>query len=86
MKDVSKATRRQQKETVDYVAQESKTGRRMHKENKDHEEVIQDPISMYYNSPRISNSFLSSMDNPKLAYMRKTRPELFQDEESAALR
>jgi hypothetical protein len=43
-------------------------------------------LKMYYESPRISNSLLSSMNNPRLFKLRRERPELFEDEDGTAFR
>ena len=40
----------------------------------------------YYQSTRISNSLLKSVQNPRLLKLKKDRPELFENEDSTAFR
>jgi hypothetical protein len=47
--------------------------------------IENDPIVEYYKSPRVSNSLLKSVQNPRVLKLKKDNPELF-DEDSVALR
>jgi len=47
--------------------------------------IENDPIAEYYKSPRVSNSLLKSVQNPRVLKLKKDNPELF-DEDSVALR
>lgn len=47
--------------------------------------IKNDPIVEYYKSPRVSNSLLKSVQNPRVLKLKKDNPELF-DEDSVALR
>jgi len=42
------------------------------------ENEIKDPIEEYYKSPRISNSLLKSLQNPRAAKLKKDNPELYE--------
>lgn len=43
-------------------------------------------MSLYNSSKRISASLLNSLTNPRLLWLRKTKPELFESEEDTHLR
>lgn len=43
-------------------------------------------INNYYTNPRLSNSLLSAMTNPRIFKLKKERPELFENEDKTALR
>jgi hypothetical protein len=47
--------------------------------------IENDPIVEYYKSPRISNSLLKAIANPRILKLKKDNPELFEDD-SASLR
>lgn len=47
--------------------------------------IENDPITEYYKSPRISNSLLKAIANPRILKLKKDNPELFEDD-SASLR
>lgn len=43
-------------------------------------------INNYYSNPRLSNSLLSAMTNPRVFKLKRERPELFENDDKTALR
>lgn len=43
-------------------------------------------IEEYYKNPRVSNSLLGTMNNPRLVKLKRDRPDLFEDDEYRSFR